>query len=325
MPRPRRSQVSLEDTSMYHCCSRVTRRAFLFGDDVLTGKNYDHRRDWVESQLLKLSGVFAIDIAAYAVMSNHLHIVLSVDIYESNRWTDKEVVEHWHQIFMGTEVTQKFAKGEVIESVEVNNLKYSIAQYRSRLSDISWFMRALNEPIARMANKEDKCTGRFWEGRFKSQALLDEAAVLACMAYVDLNPIRAKMAKTPENSDYTSLQLRVSAAVNGKQPTKLLLFIGDEHLNQPKGINFSLKDYLELVDETGRIIRNDKRGAISANAERILARLSIPSANWIKITADFGKIFHGPVGTLQELTSYCDHLEKRRRHFSQNCQYFQTD
>ena len=324
MPRPRRTQVSIEDTPMYHCCSRVTRRAFLFGYDELTGKNYDHRRGWVESQLLKLSGVFAIDIAAYAVMSNHLHVVLSVDIYESNRWTDKEVVKHWHQIFLGTEVTQKFAKGEVIESFEVNSLKHSIALYRSRLSDISWFMRSLNEPIARMANKEDKCTGRFWEGRFKSQALLDEAAVLACMTYVDLNPIRAKMADTPEQSDYTSIQLRIQSALNGKQPAKLLSFIGNERLNQPKGINFTLKDYLELVDETGRMIRDDERGAISSNAEKILARLNIPCENWLKITADFGKLFHGPVGTLQELTSYCEHLGKRRRHFSQNCQYFQA-
>ncbi len=162
MPRPRRSQISLEDTPMYHCCSLVTRRAFLFGDDELTGKNYDHRRDWVESQLLKLAAVFAIDIAAYAVMSNHLHLVLRVDIYEANAWSDREVVEHWHNLFKGTDISQKFAKGEVIESFEVNSLKHSIAQYRSRLCDISWFMRALNEPIARMANKEDKCTGRFY-------------------------------------------------------------------------------------------------------------------------------------------------------------------
>ena len=324
MPRPRRTQVSIEDTSWYHCCSRVCRRAMLMGDDKFTGKNYDHRRDWVESQLLTLASVFAIDVAAYAVMSNHLHLVLSVDIYESNNWTDREVVEHWHQIFNGTEITQKFAKGEVVESFEINSLKHSIALYRSRLSDISWFMRCLNEPIARMANKEDKCTGRFWEGRFKSQALLDETAILACMAYVDLNPIRAKMAKTPEDSDYTSLKLRVKAALKGKQPDKLLPFIGNERLNQPKGIYFSLKDYLELVDETGRIVRDDKRGAISENTSKVLTRLNISSDNWIKITTDFGKLFHGPVGTLQELTSYCDHLEKRRRHFSHCCQYLQV-
>ncbi|QFU24123.1 transposase [Shewanella eurypsychrophilus] len=325
MPRPRRTQVSIEDTSWYHCCSRVCRRAMLMGDDKFTGKNYDHRRDWIESQLLTLASVFAIDVAAYAVMSNHLHLVLSVDIYESNNWTDRDVVEHWHQIFNGTDITQKFAKGEVVESFEINSLKHSIALYRSRFSDISWFMRCLNEPIARMANKEDKCTGRFWEGRFKSQALLDETAILACMAYVDLNPLRAKMVNTPESSDFTSIQLRIKAALNGEQPAKLLPFMGNEQLSQSKGIGFSLKDYLVLVDETGRVIRQDKRGAISENTSKILTRLNISSDNWIKITSDFGKLFHGPVGTLQELTSYCDHLEKRRRHFSHCCQYLQVN
>ncbi|QFU23252.1 transposase [Shewanella eurypsychrophilus] len=325
MPRPRRTQVSIEDTPWYHCCSRVSRRAMLLGDDKFTGKNYDHRRGWVESLLLKLGGVFAIDIAAYAVMSNHLHLVLSVDIYESNRWTDKEVVEHWHQIFKGTEVTQKFAKGEVIEGFEVNGLKHSIALFRSRLSDISWFMRALNEPIGRMANKEDNCTGRFWEGRFKSQALLDEAAVLACMAYVDLNPIRAKMVDTPEQSDHTSIQLRIKSAIKGEQPCALLPFVGNERQDIPKGLMFSVKDYLQLIDETGRVIRADKRGTISVDAEKVLTRLNISSETWIKLTSEFGQLFHGPVGTLQELTSYSEHLDKRRRHFSQNCQYFQTD
>ncbi|WP_065188100.1 transposase [Shewanella woodyi] len=323
MPRPRRTQMSIEDTSWYHCCSRVTRRAFLFGNDELTGKNYDYRRDWVESLLLKLGDIFAIDVAAYAVMSNHLHLVLQIDIELANRWTDREVVEQWHQLFNGTELTQRFAKGEVIEEYQVAKLKHLVAIYRSRLCDISWFMRCLNEPIARMANKEDKCTGRFWEGRFKSQALLDEAAVLACMAYVELNPIRAQMADTLESSDHTSIQLRVNAALKGEQPTQLLPFIGDERLNQPKGINFALKDYLELVDETGRIIRNDKRGSISANSTKILTRLNISSDNWIKLTSEFGELFHGPVGNTQELTSFCEHLQKRRRHFAKCCKYLE--
>ncbi|WP_040571956.1 transposase [Shewanella benthica] len=324
MSRPRRTQVSIEDTPFYHTTSRCVRKAWLTGVDKDSGRSYEHRREWVESRLIELAGVFSIDIAAYAVMSNHLHVVLRIDIESANRWTDREAVEHWHQLFKGTEITQKFLKCEIIESHEINALKHSIALYRSRLSDISWFMRCLNEPIARMANKEDKCTGHFWEGRFKSQALLDEAAVLACMAYVELNPIRAKMANTPETSDHTSLKLRVKAALKGKQPEKLLPFIGNECLKQPKGIQFSLKDYLELVDETGRILRDDKRGFISASASKILTRLNISSDNWIHITSEFGKLFHGPVGTLQELTSYCEHLGKRRRHFAHCCDYLQT-
>jgi REP element-mobilizing transposase RayT len=324
MPRPRRSQVSVEDTPMYHCCSRVIRRAFLCGDDMFSGKNYDHRRAWVEAQLLKLAEVFAIDVAAFAVMSNHLHVVLSIDIYQANSWSDVEVISHWHQLFKGTDTTKKFAQGETLEDYEQLQLSHTVALYRSRLSDISWFMRCLNEPIARQANQEDNCTGRFWEGRFKSQALLDEAAVLACMAYVDLNPIRAKMADTPEYSDHTSIQLRIKAALKGDQPNNLLPFIGNERKNQPKGIAFALKDYLELVDDTGRIIRNDKRGAISTNSAKLLTRLNIPQENWLKLTTEFGKLFHGPVGTLQELTSYCEHLEKRRRHFSACCQHLKA-
>ncbi|MFB2668672.1 transposase [Shewanella xiamenensis] len=322
MPRPRRTQISLEDTPYYHCCSRVVRRAFLCGDDSYSGKNYDHRRAWVESLLFELEAVFAIDVAAFAVMSNHLHLVLRVDIETANHWTDREVLEQWHKLFKGDALTQKFAKGELVEAHEVSRLKHSIALYRSRLCDISWFMRCLNEPIARQANQEDNCTGRFWEGRFKSQALLDEAAVLACMAYVDLNPIRAQLADTLEQSDHTSIQLRIRAALKGEQPSNLLPFIGNECDNQPNGIEFSLTDYLQLVDDTSRIIRNDKRGCISESSAKILNRLNIPHDNWLKLTTEFGKLFHGPVGTLQELTDYCEHLEKRRRHFASSCQHF---
>ncbi len=172
MPRPRRTQISLEDTPYYHCCSRVVRRAFLCGDDAYSGKNYDHRRGWVESLLFELEAVFAIDVAAFAIMSNHLHLVLHIDIEIANRWTDREVLEQWHKLFKGDELTRKFTQGELIEAYEVPRLKNTIAIYRSRLCDISWFMRCLNEPIARQANQEDNCTGRFWEGRFKSQGTI---------------------------------------------------------------------------------------------------------------------------------------------------------
>ena len=128
-------------------------------------------------------------------------------------------------------------------------------------------MWVLNESIARQANAEDNCTGRFWEGRFKSQALLDEAALAACLAYVDLNPIRAGMAITPETSDHTSIQQRIATAQavhtpnHPQQQTKgLLPFAGYPRQDMPKGLPFRLTDYLELVDWTGRILREDKRG-----------------------------------------------------------------
>jgi hypothetical protein len=195
-----------------------------------------------------------------------------------------------------------------------------ITLYRQRLVDISWFMRSLSEPIARMANKEDKCTGRFWEGRFKSQALLDEAAVLSCMAYVDLNPIRAKMAVTPETSDYTSIQRRITSAIKGEKPTALLAFVGNERQDMPNGLMFSVKDYIVLVEDTGRILREDKRGAISSTSQDILNRLNIPADNWLKIATEFGSLFKGAVGSLPALTEYCEHLERKRRQGASNCQ-----
>ncbi|MCT8987496.1 transposase [Shewanella phaeophyticola] len=320
MARLRQTIVSLEDTPYYHCCSRVVRKAFLCGIDHVTGENFEHRREWVDSRILELATIFAIDICAYAVMSNHLHVVLKVDPDKVRQWSDKEVLIQWHKGFKGTLLTQKYLKGEDLNQFELQTVDECITEYRKRLIDISWFMRSLSEPIARMANKEDKCTGRFWEGRFKSQALLDEAAVLACMAYVDLNPIRANVAATPETSDYTSIQRRIASAIKGEQPTELLPFIGNEHLNMTNGLKFSVKDYIKLVDDTGRIIREDKHGAISSSSQDILNRLNIPADNWLKITTEFGILFKGAVGALPALTEYCEHLERKRRQGASNCQ-----
>jgi REP element-mobilizing transposase RayT len=319
MANPRKTIVSLDDTPYYHCCSRVVRKAFLCGIDSTTGDNYEHRREWVDSRIIELATIFAIDICAYAVMSNHLHVVLKVNADKVNSWPDKAVLVQWHKGFKGTLLTQKFVKSEDLNEFELKTVNDCITEYRRRLIDISWFMRSLSEPIARQANKEDSCTGRFWEGRFKSQALLDEAAVLACMAYVDLNPIRANMATTPENSDHTSIQRRIHSAIKGEQPIELLPFVGDECHNMPDGLMFSVKDYIVLVEDTGRIIREDKRATISSNSQYILNRLNLPVDNWLKITREFGHLFKGAVGGLPALTEYCEHLDRKRRHGAANC------
>ena len=320
MPRPRRTQISLEDTPYYHCCSRVVRRAFLCGDDSYSGKNYDHRRGWVESLMFELEAVFAIDIAAFAVMSNHLHLVLRVDIETANRWTDREVLEQWHKLFKGDELTQKFAKGELVESHQVNRLKHSIALYRSRLCDISWFMRCLNEPIARQANQEDNCTGRFWEGRFKSQALLDEKAVLTAMAYVDLNPVRAQMATTPESSDYTSIQQRLGKAVHCAFHGELLPFAGDSRQdNALQHIRYHFVDYIDLVDWTGRQIRPDKRGAIDVATPPILARLGIPTDCWLQNCQQLETEFHQVIGPMSSLKQFCQKIGQHWLHGQTAC------
>ncbi len=237
----------------------------MCGEDKNTGQNFDHRRGWVEDKLLSLTQVFAIDVCAYAVMSNHTHTVLFIDEETAKGWSIKEVMERWHQLFKGTLLTQQYCRGEDIAEYLTPSLLETVEVYRNRLMDLSWFMRLLNQSIAIQANKEDNCTGHFWEGRFKSQALLDEAALAACMAYVDLNPVRANIAKTPESSVFTSVKKRVIAAITGKQPKILLPFIGNPRQAMPRGLPFELKDYLKLIELTGHCFREDKAGHIEQN------------------------------------------------------------
>ncbi|MEM7257720.1 MAG: hypothetical protein AAF404_10060 [Pseudomonadota bacterium] len=220
-------------------------------------------------------------------------------------------------MFKAKDVSQKFVGGEPLESHEQYQLDTLIDTWRSRLHDISWFMKVLNEKIARMVNKEDECTGHFWESRFKSQALLDEKAVLSAMAYVDLNPIRAGMASTPETSDHTSIKLRIDywrdKANNKKpedsnqlQPESLMPFVGNHRQPMPKGLAFNLIDYIELVDWTGRIIRDDKRGAIAENTPQILQRLDISQDHWIELSTNFESRFKGIAGCVESVKSWCE-------------------
>lgn len=191
MTRARRTLVDLDSTPYYHCISRCVRRAFLCGEDRLTGRSFDHRKQWIVDRLKALAAVFAMDICAYAVMNNHYHVVLYVDRARAEGWTVDEVLDRWYALFSGHMLADRYRAGESLSAAEWQALTDLVEIWRSRLMDLGWFMRCLNEPIARQANKEDACEGRFWEGRYKSQALLDEQALLSCMSYVDLNPIRA--------------------------------------------------------------------------------------------------------------------------------------
>jgi REP element-mobilizing transposase RayT len=320
MPKPRSQQISLSDTPYYHICSRTVRKAFLCGVDKETGVSYEHRRRWIEKRIFQLSQVFAIDICAHAVMHNHLNLVLHADSEQVNNWSTLDVLTRWHTLFKGTILTCKYQREQSLTKFEMEIVEETAQVYKQRLIDISWFMRALNEPIARQANKEDKCTGHFWKGRFKSQALLDEGALLSCMVYVDLNPVRAGIAPTPEQSNFTSIQLRIKAAIKSDQPTTLLAFTGNEHQEKTSGISFSLKDYLTLVDETARVIREDKRGAIDTKTANILSRLHISDESWLKLTTNFEGIFTGAVGTAEHLCEFTQHVGLKRAHGKANAQ-----
>lgn len=306
MPRPRKQQISLSDTPYYHCVSRCVRRAFLCGEDKLTGKSFEHRKQWVEDRLLFLSTVFAIDVCAYAVMSNHTHVVLHVNADRAQSWSDRDILIRWHKLHQGTLLSQQFVNQHApsLQEAESSTLQSTIAIYRQRLFDISWFMRELNEPIARQANFEDNCTGHFWEGRFKSQALLDEHALAACMVYVDLNPIRAGMDTAPETSNHTSIKRRVVCLKKGYQPKTLMPFVGNPKQKVPEGLTFDLIDYISLVDISGRYIDPNKSASIELDTSPILQRLGIDDTTWVSMSQCFESTFSVAAGQIDTLIRY---------------------
>ena len=254
-------------------------------------------------------------------MSNHHHVVLHINMAQAHNLSDLEVCERWHKLYKGTLLTQKFVKSEPLDEAQWLAVKEKLDHWRLELANISRLMWALNEPIARMANAEDQCTGRFWESRFKSQALLDEKALAACMAYVDLNPIRAKMAKTPESSDHTSIKRRIeNQETNNPQPLKLAEFVGNPREPMPQGLPFHLQDYVQLVDITGRAIREDKRGFIDNNLPPTLERLNISSREWLVLTTQFESKFKSLAGCKEKLMLAAKALGLQRRPAYANCE-----
>jgi putative transposase len=212
MALPRSKYVQEGQEGVFHCFSRCVRRAFLYGFDPLTRRDFSHRKAWLVDRLRHLAAIFAIEVCAYAVMENHYHTILRTRPDIVAGWSDREVATRWLTLFPRHRSMGGAALPPVEEEIcALADCPERIAKLRQRLSSLSWFMGRLNEFIARAANKEDRVKGRFWEARFKCQVLLDEAAIAACMVYVDLNPIRAGLAGTPEESDFTSIQERIRA------------------------------------------------------------------------------------------------------------------
>ena len=304
-----------------------------------------------------LAHIFAIDVAAYAVMSNHYHVVVHIDSARAQMWSTEEVLMRWTQLFTGPLLVQRYlspARAAMGES-ELEKVREMAETFRTRLFDLSWYMRVLNESLARQANAEDDCTGRFWEGRFKSQALLDEQALLAAMAYVDLNPVRAGMADSPEASDYTSIQERLGcaptapAAVADVAASAVADSIADtasaETLEPapaalpqaplmpfdatgrtPWAVPFGWQDYAELVDWTERLVRPGKSGCIAATQPAILARLGVDGEAFIGMAATFLQEFGSAVGAPATLARLCERRQTRFLHGMYAARkVFQTD
>jgi hypothetical protein len=278
---------------IYHCISRCVRRAWLCGRDPLSGADHEHRRQWVEDRLAQLAGLYAVSVWAYAVMSNHLHVVVEMHADIAADWSADAVAERWLGLYPPEDGQYEAAKAMIVG----NDAR--LAVLRSRLCSLSWFMKSLSEPIARWANAEDHCKGRFWEGRFRSQVLLDETAVLSAMTYVDLNPIRASMTAQLEGSLHTSIVQRIRAleaeqqSESGPPPSRQEDARHAKTATQTAALppilgirgrlvtRVSTREYIELVDTTGRQWHPAKRGRITGRPPAVLGQLGIDADQWV--------------------------------------------
>ena len=260
-------------------------------------------------------------------MSNHFHLVVRIDRERAQAWSDDEVVERFGRLFPGAVAG--------LEQLPRGLRRHKVTLWRARLWDLSWFMRCLNESIARQANKEDDCKGRFWEGRFRSQALLDEGALLTCMTYVDLNPVRAGIAKSLEGSDFTSIQERLRQAAQReakaskdadaskpetkvpkrkarRRRTKLAELLPFQSPVAPKvrsardtddreAVPMLFKDYEQLVRYTGQAIRTDQRGALPEKLAPLVERAGLNAETFVGSVQQYARTFFGMVGQVERI------------------------
>ncbi len=322
MTMARRETITDGVAVVCHCVTRCVRRAWICGKDPFSGKDYSHRKAWIERRIRHLATCFAIDICSYSLLSNHVHIILHNRPDQIANWSDEEVATSWRRLYCGKRVLDNTLQD--VNDARVAELvanKDKLIKIRKRLANISWFMKALNEYISRMANEEDDCKGTFWESRFKCTRLLDSSALMAAMAYVDLNPIRAGLALTPENSEYTSAKCRC----DGRRARKILqqqtlldqrqlamvkslarsdlwltpVFRTDKTVPGEELVPATLDQYLDLLDWTGRQIREGKRGAIPSELKPIMLRLEIDMDNWIETVNGFGGRFCRMAGKVE--------------------------
>ncbi|MEP3479980.1 MAG: hypothetical protein ABJZ55_12085 [Fuerstiella sp.] len=325
MTMARSQLVDSSVTSYYHCISRCVRRAFLCGEGC------EHRKQWIEDRLQELASIFAIEVCAYAVLDNHMHVVLRLNDEAAKLWSDEDVVRRWGKLFPPRGKDRKPL--EVSDAWVAAHLKDAkwVADTRKRLNQLGWFMKCLKEPLARMANKEDECKGTFWEARFKSIAILDEEALLSTLAYVDLNLVAAGIAKTPEDSEHTSVKARIQNArktgtlqATIHQPDDRTLrdtpcededfwLVPIQERREAGGLRagmttgMNLAGYLRLLDWTARLARPGKT-RLPRDVAGILQRLGSSPDLWRhrlnglqKTSRIFGVVFATKAETLNRM------------------------
>ena len=282
---------------IYHVTSKTVRGQKLLGYDPLTQQDYSHRRDVVVARILELAKWFAIDLISFAVMINHLHLILRNLPRLAQKLSKYDVIYRAAHIF-----PEKFRRLGVrlanIDEERIRELAKDeklVKKMRKRLSDISWFMRQLKQGLSRQFNAEDDVKGAFWASRFFSREVKDNPSLLTTLGYVDLNETRALDSFLPEDSLHSGIGYRIAAmkaresgVALAKSPIDAQLIpihsAGDGETRfkaywraTQAGLfeSMTLTSYLQLLDTLGRRKRKDKVGSIPSHLSPILERIGI--------------------------------------------------
>lgn len=323
---PRSMIVSKGEIGIYHCWNRCVQRAWLCGKDPATGRDYEYRRVIIERVERLLARLFAIDVCFQSEMANHIHLVLRTRPDIAATYSDEEMLRRWWIVARLKRNGREDTGEPTQEDLEEERLNWpDMDDLRSRLSDISWFMGALAEHLSRRFNRESGTSGTFWEHRYECRRLEDVGSVLVCGMYVDINPIRSGEARAPEEARYTSAYHRIQALLRSPgesvgEPAPdawlcpLSLSDDDDQLGavpsqgpwraSDKGLlPITLAQYLELLDWTGRQIRDPGQGSIPESMPPILERLGIRSENWLVAVTEFGRRFGHVAGARERMTA----------------------
>ena len=296
-----------------------------------------------EALLIRFSGLFGIELLSYSILSNHYHLLLRTRPDIVARWSDTEVARRWLMICPKRKINGLAAEPTEAEIDAIRNCPAKLGETRRRLSDVSWWIRLLNQRVAQRANRDDEQSGRFWQDRFRAIRVDDDASLLACSAYVDLNPIRAGLAKTIEDSQYTSVQKRIQAEVDAENRTTttndakatssrrrrdaFLAKLSIDEKNESIGSNQSLtKDrcsdkglfaltatkYFELLDWTARQFSPGKSGRTAHDAPPVLARIGLGVDAWNKLVFGFEEVFGHVAARVDRIEACRSYLTARR-------------
>ncbi len=282
MTYPRAHLIQEDEPGRYHLVSTCVRQAYLCGSDPATGIDYSYRQGWLESRMFELAEYFALDIHAYAVMSNHYHVVVNTDPKRVEALPQEEVARRW---VLAMQNPDKPLRPEELHTKVQATLAEPgdrIEILRRRLRSVSWFMSRMNEPMARRCNREDNCKGRFWQGRFYSGALLDESALLKCMVYADLNPVRAGVANDLVDSKHTGVRRRLlaAAAVPESLDEAIRALTPSEHSDGPILGGMTNREYIDLVRWTGENIKHPGKARLPSHASEALRTLGVSIDSW---------------------------------------------